>query len=87
MLTQRWARRTRPLTALVADPGVAVAGRTGAAVLSRLGVQVSRSTLSAACVVGLRRRRSCCHSSVHGAAGGDACRAANSTGWDKMWAQ
>lgn len=44
-LTQRWARRTRQLTALVADLAVAVAGRAGAAVLSRLGVRVSRSTV------------------------------------------
>jgi transposase len=38
-LAQRWARRTRPLTALIADLAVVVAGQAGAAVLSRLGVR------------------------------------------------
>ncbi len=45
VLARRWARRIRQLTALVADLAVAVAGRAGAAVLSRLGVRVSRSTV------------------------------------------
>lgn len=44
-MTQRWARRTRQLTALVADLAVVTAGRAGAAVLARLGVRISRSTL------------------------------------------
>ncbi|WP_426513166.1 ISL3 family transposase [Dactylosporangium sp. McL0621] len=44
-LAHRWARRTRQLTALIADLAVVVAGRAGAAVLSRLGVRVSRSTV------------------------------------------
>jgi transposase len=44
-LAQRWARRTRQLTALVADLAVCVAGRAGAAVLARLGVTVSRTTV------------------------------------------
>ena len=44
-LVHRWARRTRQLTALIADLAVVVAGRSGAAVLSRLGVRVSRSTV------------------------------------------
>jgi hypothetical protein len=44
-IAQRWARRTRQLTALIADIGVVVAGRAGAAVLSRLGVCASRSTV------------------------------------------
>jgi transposase len=44
-LTQRWARRTRQLTALVADLAVVTAGRAGAAVLSRVGARVSRSTV------------------------------------------
>jgi transposase len=44
-LAQRWARRTRQLTALIADLAVTVAGRAGSAVLSRLGVSVSRTTV------------------------------------------
>jgi transposase len=44
-LAQRWARRTLQLTALVADLAVITAGRAGAAVLSRLGVRISRSTV------------------------------------------
>ncbi|HEX5598788.1 MAG TPA: ISL3 family transposase [Micromonosporaceae bacterium] len=44
-LAQRWARRTRQLTALIADLAVVVAGRAGAAVLSRLGIRVSRTTV------------------------------------------
>lgn len=44
-LTTRWARRTRQLTALVGDLAVVVAGRAGAAVLHRLGVQISRCTV------------------------------------------
>jgi transposase len=44
-LAQRWARRSRQLTALIADLAVAMAGRAGATVLSRLGTQVSRSTM------------------------------------------
>ncbi len=44
-LAQRWVRRTRQLTALVADLAVITAGRAGAAVLLRLGVRISRSTV------------------------------------------
>jgi transposase len=44
-LAHQWARRTRQLTALIADLAVVVAGRAGAAVLSRLGVRVSRTTV------------------------------------------
>ena len=44
-LTQRWARRTSQLTALIGDLAVVVAGRAGAAVLSRLGVRISRTTV------------------------------------------
>ncbi|MFD0746608.1 ISL3 family transposase [Phytohabitans flavus] len=44
-LAQRWARRTRQLTALIADLAVTLAGRAGAAVLARLGVAVSRTTV------------------------------------------
>ncbi|GGK79358.1 hypothetical protein GCM10012284_11670 [Mangrovihabitans endophyticus] len=44
-MTQRWARRTRALTALVADLAVVAAGRAGAAVLARVGTRVSRSTV------------------------------------------
>jgi hypothetical protein len=44
-LAQRWARRTRRLTALIDDLAVVVAGRAGAAVLARLGVYVSRTTV------------------------------------------
>ncbi|GAB7039665.1 MULTISPECIES: ISL3 family transposase [Catenuloplanes] len=44
-VTQRWARRTRQLTALVADLAVVTAGRAGAAVLARVGARVSRSTV------------------------------------------
>jgi transposase len=44
-LAHRWARRTRQLTALIADLAVVLAGRAGAAVLSRLGVRVSRTTV------------------------------------------
>lgn len=45
MLTTRWARRTRQLTALIADLAVVTAGRAGAAALSRVGARVSRSTV------------------------------------------
>jgi transposase len=44
-VAQRWARRTRQLTALVADLAVVIAGRAGAAVLARLGARISRSTV------------------------------------------
>jgi transposase len=44
-LTQRWARRTCQLTALIGDLAVVVAGRAGAAVLARLGVRISRTTV------------------------------------------
>jgi transposase len=44
-LAQRSARRTRQLTALIADLAVTLAGRAGAAVLARLGVTVSRTTV------------------------------------------
>jgi len=44
-LTARWARRTRQLTGLIGDLAVVVAGRAGAAVLARLGVRSSRSTV------------------------------------------
>jgi transposase len=44
-LTGRWARRTRQLSALVADLAVTLAGRAGAAVLDRLGARVSRCTV------------------------------------------
>ncbi|GGK43363.1 hypothetical protein GCM10010124_40160 [Pilimelia terevasa] len=44
-LADRWARRTRGLSALVGDLAVAVAGRAGAAVLQRLGVRISRCTV------------------------------------------
>ncbi|MGC5322334.1 ISL3 family transposase [Micromonospora arida] len=44
-LTYRWARRTRELTGLVGDLAVVAAGRAGSAVLSRLGVRISRSTV------------------------------------------
>ena len=44
-LSQWWARRTRALTALVADLAVVTAGRAGAAVLARVGARVSRSTV------------------------------------------
>ena len=44
-LARRWARRTRQLTAVVADLAVILAGRAGAVVLSRLGVRISRSTV------------------------------------------
>jgi transposase len=44
-LAGRWARRTRQLSALVGDLAVVVAGRAGAAVLRRLGVQISRCTV------------------------------------------
>jgi transposase len=44
-LTQRWAHRTCQLTALIADLAVVVAGRAGAAVLARLGVRISRTTV------------------------------------------
>lgn len=39
------SRRTRQLTALIADIAVVLAGRAGEAVLSRLGVSVSRTTV------------------------------------------
>lgn len=45
VIAQRWARRTRQLTALIADIAVVVAGRAGAAMLSRLGVRISRTTV------------------------------------------
>ena len=44
-LTSRWARRTVELTGLVGDLAVVVAGRAGSAVLARLGMTVSRSTV------------------------------------------
>jgi len=44
-LVVEWARRTRQLTALIADLAVVLAGRAGATVLSRLGVRVSRTTV------------------------------------------
>jgi transposase len=44
-LAQRSARRTRQLTALISDLAVTLAGRAGAAVLARLGVTVSRTTV------------------------------------------
>lgn len=44
-LARRWARRTRQLTGLIGDLAVVVAGRAGSAMLSRLGVRVSRSTV------------------------------------------
>jgi transposase len=44
-IAERQARRTRRLTALIADLTVVVAGRAGSAVLSRLGVSVSRTTM------------------------------------------
>jgi transposase len=44
-LARRCARRTRQLTGLVGDPAMVVAGRGGAAALSRLGVRISRSTV------------------------------------------
>jgi transposase len=44
-LAARWARRTHRLTSLIAGIGVTVAGRAGAAVLSRFGLLVSRSTV------------------------------------------
>ncbi|MEU7876571.1 ISL3 family transposase [Dactylosporangium sp. NPDC049140] len=44
-LAARWGRRTHRLTTLIAQTGVTVAGRAGAAVLSRFGVRVSRSTV------------------------------------------
>jgi hypothetical protein len=44
-LAHRWARRTHQLTTLVAGIGVAIAGRAGAALLSRFGVNVSRTTV------------------------------------------
>ncbi len=44
-LADRWARRTRQLSALVGDLAIVVAGRAGAAVLQRLGLQISRCTV------------------------------------------
>jgi hypothetical protein len=44
-LAARWARRTHRLTSLIAGIGVTVAGRAGAAMLSRFGLRVSRSTV------------------------------------------
>jgi transposase len=44
-LARRWARRTRQLTRLIGDLAVVVAGRAGSAVLARLGMRVSRSTV------------------------------------------
>lgn len=44
-VTQRWARRTRQLTDLVTDVAVVTAGRAGAAILTRLGARISRSTI------------------------------------------
>ena len=44
-IARRWARRTVQLTELIADIAVAMAGRAGAALLSRLGTRVSRSTV------------------------------------------
>src|SRR4051812_41840993 len=42
-LTSRWARRAVELTALIGDLGVVAAGRAGSAVLTWLGMTVSRS--------------------------------------------
>ncbi|MEV8517658.1 transposase family protein [Dactylosporangium sp. NPDC051484] len=44
-LAARWARRTLRSTSLIAGIGVSVAGRAGAALLSRFGTRVSRSTV------------------------------------------
>lgn len=44
-LTSRWARRTAALTGLIGDLAVVMAGRAGAAVLARLGMRISRSTV------------------------------------------
>ncbi|WP_426636017.1 transposase family protein [Planosporangium sp. 12N6] len=55
-LARRWARRTCQLTALIADLAVVMAGRAGAAVLARLGVRVSRSTVLRV-LMGLPTRR------------------------------
>jgi transposase len=44
-VTERHARRTPRLSALIADMGVVLAGRAGAAVLSRVAVTVSRTTV------------------------------------------
>lgn len=44
-LTSRWARRTRPLTGLIGDLAVVLTGRAGVAVLARLGIRSSRSTV------------------------------------------
>jgi hypothetical protein len=47
-IAQRRARRTLQLTALIADLAVVMAGRAGAAVLSRLGVRISLTTVGGA---------------------------------------
>ncbi|WUJ22448.1 ISL3 family transposase [Micromonospora sp. NBC_00389] len=44
-LACRWARRTCQLGGLIGDLAVVVAGRAGAAVLARLGIRISRSTV------------------------------------------
>jgi transposase len=44
-VARRCARRTRQLTGLVGDLAMVVAGRAGAAMLARLGVRISRSTV------------------------------------------
>jgi transposase len=44
-VAERYARRTPRLAALIADLSVVLAGRAGAAVLSRLAVTVSRTTV------------------------------------------
>ncbi|NMH98763.1 ISL3 family transposase [Pseudonocardia sp. K10HN5] len=44
-LTQRCARRTMRLTSTIGQVAITLAGRAGAALLSRLGIAVSRSTL------------------------------------------
>jgi transposase len=44
LATLAW-RTSRQLTALIADIAVIVAGRAGAAMLSRLGVRISRTTV------------------------------------------
>ena len=44
-LTQRWARRTTVLSAMVESIGLAVAGRAGARLATRFGMSVGRDTL------------------------------------------
>jgi hypothetical protein len=62
-LTQRWARRTLRLGALIAKLAVALAGQAGAAVLAGLGIPVSRSTtlrVLMALPIPHARPRGCC---------------------------